>query len=77
VKGVCASCRKPKYEVHGKASELIPTMNVLMCKTCINKGYEPRHIVILAARSGISEAKIYIVNNLYIGEKIPAEDILA
>lgn len=77
MKGVCSSCRKPRYEVHGRDSQLIPSIKVLMCKTCIRKGYEPRHIIILAARSGkIAAAKPFIVGNLYEGEPIHASDIL-
>jgi hypothetical protein len=77
VKGVCASCRKQKYEVHGRDSALIPTMKILMCKTCIRKGHEPRHIIILAARSGrLAQASKYITGHLYDGEAIIASDVL-
>lgn len=77
MKGVCASCRKQKYEVHGRDSALIPTMKILMCKTCIRKGHEPRHIIILAARSGrVRAATPYITGHLYDGDPIVASDIL-
>lgn len=77
MKGVCASCRKPKYEVHGRDSALIPTMKILMCKTCIRKGHEPRHIIILAARSGrVKDATPYITGHRYDGDPIVASDIL-
>jgi hypothetical protein len=77
VKGVCSSCKRQKYEVHGYDSVLVPGMKLLMCKTCMNKGFEPRHLIILAARSGgLKAASPYIVNNRYIGDKILAQDIL-
>ena len=77
MKGVCASCRKPKYEVHGRDSALVPAIKILMCKTCIRRGYEPRHIIILAARSGkVRQATPFIVGHLYEGEAIVASDIL-
>jgi hypothetical protein len=77
VKGVCASCRKQKYEVHGRDSALIPSMKILMCKTCIRKGHEPRHLIILAARSGkVRQATPFITGHLYDGEAIVASDIL-
>ena len=77
MRGICASCRKQKYEVHGRDSALIPSIKLLMCKTCIRKGYEPRHTVILAARSGkMREATPFIVNHLYEGDPIVASDIL-
>jgi hypothetical protein len=77
VKGICSSCRKQRYEVHAAKSVLIPSINLLMCKTCINKGFEPRHIIILAARSGkIRECRPFIVESKYEGEPIHASDIL-
>lgn len=77
MKGVCSSCRKQKYEVHARKSALFPNIDVIMCNTCIRKGYEPRHLIIIAARSGqLVNATPFIVNNLYDGDKINAEDIL-
>jgi hypothetical protein len=77
VKGVCASCRKQKYEVHGRDSALVPAIKLLMCKTCIRKGFEPRHIIILAARSGkVRAASPFITGHLYEGDPIKAADIL-
>jgi len=52
-------------------------MKILMCKTCIRKGHEPRHIIILAARSGrLAQASKYITGHLYDGEAIIASDVL-
>jgi hypothetical protein len=77
MKGTCQSCRLPKYEVHAKTSELLPEMKLLMCKTCIRKGFEPRHIIILAARSGkLRVAAPYIIDHKYEGDPIPASDVL-
>lgn len=77
MKGICACCKKQKYEVHAKKSALFPTMDLLMCNSCIRKGYEPRHLIIIAARSGqLTSATPFIINHLYEGDKIHAEDIL-
>jgi hypothetical protein len=77
VKGICSSCKRQKYEVHAKKSALFPNMDLLMCNTCIKKGYEPRHLIIIAARSGnLRAATPFIVSALYDGDKIHAEDIL-
>lgn len=77
MKGTCASCRKMKYEVHGKKSELLPQINLLMCRRCIGKGYEPRHIIIAAARArGVAVASRFIVEGLYEGDPILASDIV-
>lgn len=77
MRGVCASCRKQKYEVHPHKSSLITQIDLLMCRTCIRKGFEPRYIIVLAARSGmLREASHFIVNDLYIGDRIDAKAIL-
>jgi len=77
VKGICSSCRKQKYEVHARDSALIPSIKIVMCKTCIRKGHEPRHIIILAARSGsMAKATPFIVGHKYDGDPINASDIL-
>ena len=77
IKGICQSCKKHKYEVHGSKSDLIQDVDLIMCKTCMNKGYEPRHIIVLAARSGgIVKAKPFLVENRYLGDRILASEIL-
>lgn len=74
----CQSCGKQKDRVSGSRSALIPDMNVIMCDVCRSKGYEPRHIVILAALGGHNEkiTKRYIAEKRYHGEEIRATEIL-
>jgi hypothetical protein len=77
MKGVCSSCRKQKYEVHASKSTIVPNIDLLMCNMCIKKGYEPRHIIILAARSGkLALVTPFIIEQRYVGDKIHAADIL-
>lgn len=58
-------------------SALIPGMELIMCSTCIMNKYEPRYIIILAARTiGIKDAAKFIKDRRYIGKHIPASDIL-
>ena len=58
-------------------SVLISGMELVMCSTCITNKYEPRYIIILAARTvGIEEAAKFIKERRYIGRHIPASDVL-
>jgi hypothetical protein len=43
----------------------------------MRKGYEPRHVIILAARSGkLKQAADFIIGHKYEGDPIHASDIL-
>jgi hypothetical protein len=75
---VCQSCGKQKMSLRKIKSSLIETMELIMCNSCIAYKYEPRFIVILAARTiGIGDSVRKVINDRrYIGESIPASDIL-
>lgn len=74
----CQSCGKQKNDIVGSKSALIPAMNVIVCQACRSKGFEPRHIVILAALGGHNEqrTKRYIAEKRYYGDEIRASEIL-
>lgn len=59
-------------------SSLIKTMEITMCATCIGKGFEPRFMILLAVRTtGVNDmAKKFIRDRKYLGDIIPASDIL-
>lgn len=72
----CSICKQPKNELTPKKSKLLPA-ELLACKTCIGKGWEPRHIVIIAGRSaGADKVKEYIKKHLYPGEEITAQELM-
>jgi superfamily II helicase len=75
---LCQSCEEQKMSLQRVKSSLIKTMEITMCATCISKGYEPRYIILLAVHSlGMSDmAKRFIKDKRYLGEVIPASDIL-
>lgn len=75
---VCQSCGAQKMSLRKIKSSLITTMELIMCNTCVANKYEPRFIVILAARTiGIGDGVRKIISDRrYIGEEIPASDIL-
>lgn len=78
----CSSCGQQKKDLSAKPSALIGGMRLFMCNTCIEKGYEPRYLVILYMRSHRegagkkNKAKKYIADRLYVGEEIKASEIV-
>ncbi len=75
---LCQSCGEQKMSLQRVKSSLIKDMELTMCATCMGEGYEPRFMILLAVRStGMSEqAKRFIRDRKYLGEVIPAADIL-
>lgn len=76
---ICQSCDENKHQLEKVNSELIPGYQLTICKTCKDKGYEPRYIVILAVNQfGTSNTKVRsaIKNHRYHGLDIPASDIV-
>lgn len=74
----CYSCNKQKNELHPKKSELLDGVTSLMCQMCIDAKFEPRWIVVLAARSkGADTVKDFIIKRRYIGPEILGNELLA
>ena len=74
----CYSCNKQKEQLHTKKSELLDGVVSLMCQTCIDSKFEPRWVIVLAARSkGADIVKEFIVKRRYIGNEILANELLA
>jgi protein-arginine kinase activator protein McsA len=74
----CYSCGKQKNELHTKKSELLDGVVCFMCQSCIDEKFEPRWVIVLAARSkGPNIVKEFIVKRRYIGSEILANELLA
>lgn len=75
---VCFSCSKSKQRLQPVKSSLISGMQLFLCQACIDMKYEPRWVIILAGRQkGADHVRDHIVKNLYVGNKISAEEIIA
>jgi len=74
----CTSCQMMVdiTEITRRPSKLIKDMHIYMCNMCEDRGLEPRHIVVIAARLKESRATHYIKNELYIGNAILASEIV-
>jgi hypothetical protein len=74
----CYSCGKQKNELQPKKSELIDGIISLMCVTCIESKFEPRHVIVLAGRSmGPESVKDFIKKRRYLGNEILANELMA
>ncbi len=73
---LCYSCNKTKNKLSVKRSTLIP-INLLMCETCISSKFEPRWVIILAARQSSPDiVRELIVKKRYLGKDIAASELL-
>jgi len=73
---ICSSCKKPKKNLQTKKSALLASSSLLVCPTCIENRFEPRHLIILVGRTkGPEFVRDYIVNRRYIGDEITAREL--
>ena len=73
---VCASCDKPKRELHPKKSALLSSTTFNMCNDCISNKREPRFVIILYGRqNGIESVSDYLDNDRYVGDPILAKEL--
>jgi NMD protein affecting ribosome stability and mRNA decay len=74
---LCYSCSIARNKINAVKSKLIPSINLMLCETCLTSGYEPRWAIVIAGRQSGSElVKDYVLNKKYIGEEIVASELL-
>lgn len=75
---LCYSCGKQKNDLISKKSSLLHGINLFMCQTCIENKFEPRWVIILAARSNSpAYVRDYIVKRRYIGNEISGSELIS
>lgn len=75
---LCYSCGKQKAELNPKRSNLIPGLILLMCVSCVENKYEPRWVIVLAARqNGTHHVRDFIIKRKYFGKDIVASELIA
>lgn len=75
---LCNSCDLPKAALEKRKSR-ITGMDIFICATCIEKGYEPRHLLIIGYTSPEpirKRAEALIKKHLYVGETIALTEVL-
>ena len=71
---VCQCCKQAKNKIDAKPSALITSMSIIICQACMKEGHEPRHIVVLAAKSRV-DASDYIKLRRYCGKSLEAIEV--
>lgn len=75
---LCYSCGKQKNDLISKKSSLLHGINLFMCQTCIESKFEPRWVIILAARSNDpAYVREYIVKRRYAGNEISGSELIS
>lgn len=75
---ICQSCGKHKNDLTTKKSSLLSGINLFMCATCIESKFEPRWVIILAARQNEDPSVVrdFIVKKRYIGRDISGSELI-
>lgn len=75
---ICQSCGKNKNDLTTKKSSLLSGINLFMCATCIENKFEPRWVIILAARQNEDPSVVrdFIVKKRYIGRDISGSELI-
>jgi len=75
---ICQSCSKHKNDLTTKKSSLLSGINLFMCTTCIENKFEPRWVIILAARQNEDPSVVrdFIVKKRYIGRDISGSELI-
>ncbi len=71
----CQSCSEQKNNLNRHKSSVIENYTMWLCQKCIDNGYEPRHIIIIALHQlGLTpEINDILRNNKYYGQKINSD----
>ncbi len=73
----CQSCGKNKQSVAPRKSAIVNGATLLVCDTCKEKKFEPRHLIIIVGRSkGPAAVRDHINKRLYVGEEITASELI-
>ena len=74
---ICYSCSKQKHKLEVKKSSILP-INLFMCETCIENKFEPRWVIILAARQNEDPSVVrdFIVKRRYVGKDISGSELI-
>lgn len=72
----CAVCQKNKFQLRSRRSKL-NGQSMFVCNDCFTRKLEPRWLIIITAQSeGIDSVQEYLLSRKYVGDEIPAVDLL-
>ncbi len=72
----CAVCQKNKFQLRNRKSKL-NGQQMFVCNDCFERKLEPRWLVIITAQDeGIEAVQDYLIQRRYVGDEIPAVDLV-
>lgn len=72
----CAVCQRNKHQLRNRKSKLNGQV-MFVCNDCFAGKYEPRWLIIITAQDdGIQAVQDYLINRKYVGDEIPAVDLV-
>lgn len=72
----CAVCAKNKFQLRRRISKL-SGQQMFVCNDCFDNKYEPRWLIIITGQAdGIDAVSDYLLHHKYVGEEIPAADLV-
>jgi len=72
---VCTVCQQPKNELTAAWSQLLPNLRLFRCTSCHAGKKEPRHAIILAAKTMGNEAvRPWVLAHRYVGDEIKLKE---
>lgn len=72
----CAVCQQNKFQLRARRSKL-NGQQMFVCNHCFDNKYEPRWLIIITAQDeGLEVVQNYLVKHLYVGDEIPAADLV-
>lgn len=73
----CAVCAKNKFQLRRRVSKL-SGQQMFVCNDCFDNKYEPRWLIIIVGQGegGMEKIADYLLHHRYVGEEIPAADLV-
>jgi hypothetical protein len=73
----CAVCAKNKFQLRRRISKL-SGQQMFVCNDCFENKYEPRWLIIITGQEegGMEKIADYLLHHKYIGDEIPAADLV-
>lgn len=73
----CAVCAKNKFQLRRRISKL-SGQQMFVCNDCFENKYEPRWLIIIVGQEegGMEKIADYLLHHKYVGEEIPAADLV-
>jgi hypothetical protein len=71
---VCSVCGNQRLSLNSVNSDIVKTMVLSVCNTCLHESKEPRWLVILAFKSGY-DVTHWVDNHLHEGERIEIDSL--